>query len=480
MLDLEKTNRIFPCFLYPKQEEMRFFLSERMSPMQENKMGRKPVLPLLLSMAFPPMFSMLIQSLYNIVDSMFIARFSENALTAVSLAFPLQNLILAVSVGTGVGVNSFISRKLGERKREEADRAAAHGLVLALFSAVCFILLGILFIRPFFSLFTDSPEILGLSCDYTYIVVFFCFGQLLHINIEKTLQATGNMIYPMIMQAFGAVINIILDPILIFGLLGLPSLGVKGAAIATVIGQLSAMALSFLFLLCREHEVRPDFRHFRLSLSMIKDIYVVGLPTILMNSLGSVLVTGLNSILMGFSNLAVSVYGVYFKLQTFVFMPMSGLTQGALPIMGYNYGAGSKKRMLQTLKCSLAIGAGIMLAGTLLFSLFPGFFLSFFHASEEMLAMGGTALRIISVSYLPATVCFLCATTFQAMGKGGYSLTIFLLRQLVIPLPAAFLLAGVFGLPGVWASFVLAETATALVSVWFFLRVYRRDPVLSN
>lgn len=447
--------------------------------MQQNKMGVRPVLPLLLSMAFPPMFSMLIQSLYNIVDSIFIARFSEDALTAVSLAFPIQNLILAVSVGTGVGVNSLIARKLGERRREEANRAAAQGLLLALISALCFVLLGIVCIRPYFSLFTQSETILAYSCDYTYIVVFFSFSQLLHINIEKTLQATGNMVFPMIMQAFGAIVNIILDPILIFGYLGAPAMGVKGAAIATVIGQFCAMALSFVILLRGRHEVRLEPRHFHPSLPTIRDIYVVGLPTILMNSLGSVLVAGLNSILVGFSNLAVSVYGVYFKLQTFVFMPMSGLTQGALPIMGYNYGAGSKQRMLATLRWSLYIGAGIMGAGTLLFCLFPGFFLSLFHASEDMLALGKVALRIISLSYIPATVCFLGATVFQAMGKGGYSLVIFLLRQLLIPLPAAFVLARFFGLSGVWSSFVLAEAVTAVVSLWFFVRVYRRDPVLA-
>ena len=303
-----------------------------MKTIEQNKMGNRPILPLLMSMAFPPMLSMLIQSLYNIVDSMFVAQIGEDALTAVSLAFPIQTLIVAFSVGIGVGVNSFIARKLGEQNQKEADSAVAHGLVLASLGYLIFVILGIFAIRPFFEMFTDSTNILNDACMYTYICVFFCFGCFIHILFEKIFQSTGKMIFPMAIQAAGAIANIILDPIMIFGWFGFPAMGVKGAAIATIIGQLFSMCLSLYVFFQKPQDVHLHVKGFHVSGLTIKNILSVGIPNACMNALGSVLVIGLNSILIQFSNTAVSVYGIYYKLQTFVFMPASGLTQGAMPI----------------------------------------------------------------------------------------------------------------------------------------------------
>lgn len=447
---------------------------------QRNKMGTKPVFPLLMSMAFPPMLSMLIQSMYNIVDSMFVARFSQNALTAVSLAFPLQNLVLAVAVGAGVGVNSYISRKLGARDRDAANAAVTHGFLLSFAHAIFFVLFGLVAIKPFFRMFTDSPEIISLACDYSYIVVLGAFAQLFHIMVEKLLQSTGRMLAPMLLQTIGAIANIILDPILIFGLLGAPRMGVRGAAIATLLGQILSMTLSLLVFFLRDQDLRMDLKKFRPDLRAVAQIYAVGVPTMLMNALGSLLVTLLNSILIRFSELAVSVFGVYFKLQTFVFMPVSGLTQGALPIMGYNYGARNRRRLLSTLRCAVLVAVGIMAAGNLLFVLIPDKLLLLFNASPEMLEMGVSALRIISCSYIFAAVGLIFSTMFQAVGKGSYSLTVFLMRQLIVVVPLAFLLSRTLGLNGIWLSFPIAEAAGAIAAVLFFLAFRRRDAIFNQ
>ncbi len=445
---------------------------------QTNKMGEKPILPLLLSMSFPPMLSMLIQSLYNIVDSYFVAQISVEALTAVSFAFPLQNLILAAALGTGIGANSYISRMLGEKQFHKANLAASHAIVLAFFCYILFVLLGLVAIKPFFYLFTKEDVIIQLGCQYTNIIVFFSFGTLIHIAIEKILQATGKMIFPMILQTIGALINIILDPILIFGLFGLPALGVRGAAIATIIGQISSMTLALLIMLVKTHDVKLIIKNFSLDISIIKQIYVVGLPSFLMNALGSILVMGLNTILAGFSNIAVSVFGIYYKLQTFVYMPVSGLIQGVMPIMGYNYGAENSVRLKTVLKDALLITFGIMVFGTVLFWTCAEPLLLFFKAENNMLSIGVPALRIISIGFLPATVGFQLATLFQAMGRGFYSLIIFLLRQLVITLPLAFLLAPFLGLTGVWISFPIAEIFSAIVSFFLYRNVKNKEILL--
>lgn len=445
---------------------------------EENKMAVRPVFPLLMSMAIPPMISMLIQSLYNIVDSMFVAKIGEDALTAVSLAFPVQTLIVACSVGIGVGVNSYISRSLGREDQEGADSAVAHGLLMAAFVAVLFIIAGQFLLEPFFRLFSDDPAILADAITYTNICLTFCAGSFIHICIEKVFQSTGSMIFPMLLQALGAITNIILDPIMIFGLFGFPAMGVKGAAVATVIGQHTAMLASLLVFLLGKFAVRLDLRNFHFSWKMIRDIASIAIPNSCMNALGSVLVMGLNSILIGFSNTAVSLFGIYYKLQTFVFMPASGLTQGAMPIMGFSYGAGNGKRLQHTLSISLRVCFVIMAVGCVLFMAAPEWLLGLFDASEEMLAIGVPALRIISVSFLPAAIGFILPTMFQAMGQGGYSLIVFLLRQLVITLPAAAILSGPFGLTGIWASFILAESIAAGVALLFYNKLRKKDPVL--
>ena len=432
-----------------------------------------------MSMAIPPMISMLIQSLYNIVDSMFVAKIGEDALTAVSLAFPVQTLIVACSVGIGVGVNSYISRSLGREDQEGADSAVAHGLLLmAAFVAVLFIIAGQFLLEPFFRLFSDDPAILADAITYTNICLTFCAGSFIHICIEKVFQSTGSMIFPMLLQALGAITNIILDPIMIFGLFGFPAMGVKGAAVATVIGQHTAMLASLLVFLLGKFAVRLDLRNFHFSWKMIRDIASIAIPNSCMNALGSVLVMGLNSILIGFSNTAVSLFGIYYKLQTFVFMPASGLTQGAMPIMGFSYGAGNGKRLQHTLSISLRVCFVIMAVGCVLFMAAPEWLLGLFDASEEMLAIGVPALRIISVSFLPATIGFILPTMFQSMGQGGYSLIVFLLRQLVITLPAAAILSGPFGLTGIWVSFILAESVAAGAAFLFYEKLRKSDPVL--
>ncbi len=445
---------------------------------EENKMAVQPVFPLLMSMAIPPMISMLIQSLYNIVDSMFVAKIGEDALTAVSLAFPVQTLIVACSVGIGVGVNSYISRSLGREDQEGADSAVAHGLLMAAFVAVLFIIAGQFLLEPFFRLFSDDPAILADAITYTNICLTFCAGSFIHICIEKVFQSTGSMIFPMLLQALGAITNIILDPIMIFGLFGFPAMGVKGAAVATVIGQHTAMLASLLVFLLGKFAVRLDLRNFHFSWKMIRDIASIAIPNSCMNALGSVLVMGLNSILIGFSNTAVSLFGIYYKLQTFVFMPASGLTQGAMPIMGFSYGAGNGKRLQHILSISLRVCFVIMAVGCVLFMAAPEWLLGLFDASEEMLAIGVPALRIISVSFLPATIGFILPTMFQSMGQGGYSLIVFLLRQLVITLPAAAILSGPFGLTGIWASFILAESIAAGVALLLYHKLRKKDPVL--
>lgn len=443
-----------------------------MEQIRENKMGTARMLPLILTMSLPAMFSMLMQSFYNIVDSYFVAKVSEDAFTAVSLAFPVQNLLIAVAVGTAVGLNSLISRRLGEGRREEANAAAAHGIVLGLLSWLAFAVLGALFTRMFFEAFTDSAEVIAMGCDYTYIVTIVSGGVFVEINMERILQATGNMVYPMIFQLTGCIINIILDPIFIFGLLGVPAMGVAGAAVATVIGQILACALSLYIGLCKKHEVHITLKGFRMNGRIVRDIYAVGVPSIIMQSIGSFMVAGLNAILISFSKAAVSVFGAYFKLQSFVFMPVFGLTHGVMPILGYNYGAGNRRRLLSGLKIGCLIALVIMAAGTVLFWAAPGALLRVFEASDEMMSIGVPALRIISLCFIPAALGILFSTLFQAVGMGKNSLYISLLRQLVVLLPCAFIFSK-FGLAYVWYAFPAAEVVSLLTSLIMMRRIYR-------
>ncbi len=443
-----------------------------MEQIRQNKMGIAPIPKLIVSMSLPAMFSMLVQALYNIIDSMFVAQLGESALTSVSLAFPVQTLMIAVAVGTGIGINSLVSRRLGERRREEASRAATHGLLLAIFSSLVFALLGLTLTQTFFQAFTDNQTVLQMGCDYTYVVTIFSFGMMIEIGLEKTLQATGNMIYPMLFQLSGAVINIILDPIFIFGKFGVPALGVRGAAVATVIGQIASMVFAVVVIIVKKHEVHISLRNFKFKWRTVKEIYAVGFPSIIMQSIMAFLVTMLNTILISFSEAAVSVLGVYYKLQSFVFMPVFGLTHGVLPIIGYNYGAGNKKRLLSALRLGTLIAACIMTVGTILFLAIPDKLLMIFNASPQMLEIGVPALRIISICFIPAAVDILFSTFFQGVGMGFKSLIVSVMRQLVVILPAAFLLSKI-GLGYTWYAFPIAEVASLVLGGIFFYTTYR-------
>jgi len=439
----------------------------------ENKMGTMPVFKLIVSMSLPAMLSMMVQALYNVVDSFFVAKISENALTAVSLAFPIQTLLIAVGVGTAVGINSLVSRRLGEKRQDEADSAATHGILLGVFNWILFAVIGIFFSRLFFQSFTQNQEVITMGTQYMSIVCIVSFGVFIEINIEKTLQATGNMIYPMVSQLIGAVTNIILDPIFIFGLFGVPKMGVAGAAIATVIGQVFAMLFLIFIIVKKDHDIKIDFNNFKFDWGIAKNIYSVGFPSIIMQSIGSAMVVGMNAILIGFTETAVALFGVYFKLQSFVFMPVFGLTQGIMPIIGYNYGARKRTRLLSAIKIGLVIAIGIMAFGTVMFWTIPGRLLSIFNASQTMLKIGVPALQIISICFVPAALGIMFSTVFQSVGNGFSSLIVSVLRQLVVLLPAAYLLSKI-GLTPVWYAFPIAEIASLTASIVIFWRLYQR------
>ena len=426
-------------------------------------MGTKKVMPLLISMSVPPMISMLIQALYNIVDSMYVARVSEDALTAVSIAFPLQNLIIAVSCGFGIGLSSCVARALGARNEKEVTSAATHGFLLSGVHWLLFVLMGLFVTGPFLGNFTDSPQIYEMSCQYTQIVLCFSIGSMYHLYAEKLFQATGSMVLPMIFQGAGAIFNIILDPIFIFGWFGIPAMGVKGAAIATVASQILAAALSMIFFLKKCTSVRIHLKGFRFEKNMLWKIYTVAIPSAIMMSLPSVLVAALNSVLSAFSATAIAVFGLYIKIQTFVYMPANGVIQGMRPIMSYNYGAGNRKRMKETLKASLEATGVIMTLGTLLFMAFPQEIMKLFNANAEMLEIGVPMLRIIAIGFIISTVGCVLSGAFEALGKGVQSLVVSLLRQLIIIIPLSAVLSKTAGLYGVWATFPAAELIAAVI-----------------
>lgn len=420
------------------------------------------------------MLSMLVQALYNIVDSMFVAKLSEDALTAVSLAFPIQTLMIAVAAGTGVGINALLSRNLGEKNFEGANTAARNGLFLGIISCVVFAVLGGFGSHFFFALQTDNPVILNYGTQYLTIITILSFGIFMQITFERLLQSTGKTIYNMITQGTGAIINIILDPILIFGLFGFPRLEVAGAAIATVIGQIIAVAMSFYFNLKKNREININMRGFRPHAKTIIVIYEVGIPSIIMQAIGSVMTFGMNKILLMFSSTAAAVFGVYFKLQSFIFMPVFGLNNGMIPIIAYNYGAKNKKRIMETAKLSIFIAVSIMLIGLLVFQTSSGFLLkNLFDASDKMLSIGVPALRIISLSFLFAGYCIIVGSVFQALGNGMYSLIVSAARQLVVILPVAYIFATAFGLHMVWWSIPIAEIVSLTLSTILLKRIYR-------
>ncbi len=437
---------------------------------QENKMGVMPVNKLLLSMPLPIMISMLVQALYNIVDSIFVAKISENALTAVSLAFPIQSLMIATATGTGVGVNAILSKSLGEKNFEKANKTAANGVFLAVLSYLLFVVVGIAATVPFYQSQTGDEEILGYGIQYLTIVCVASIGIFAQIIFERLLQSTGKTIYTMITQGTGAVINIILDPILIFGLFGMPEMGVA----ATVIGQVIAGIMGCIINEKVNREIKVEWRGFRPDMEIIGGIYKVGIPSIIMQAIGSLMTYGMNLILISFTPTATAVFGVYFKLQSFIFMPVFGLNNGMVPIIAYNYGAGKRNRLIQTIKLSIAYAMALMVVGFLVFQFCPHILLQWFDASETMMGIGIPALRTISFSFLLAGFCIICGSVFQAFGNGVYSMVVSIARQLVVLLPAAYLLARLGNVNYVWWAFPIAELMSLALSSYFLFRIYHK------
>ncbi len=442
---------------------------------KENKMGVMPVNQLLLNMSLPMMVSMLVQALYNIVDSIFVAKLSQDALTAVALAFPVQTLLIAVGTGTGVGVNSLLSKQLGEKDMKQASRTAMNGIFLAVMSYIVFVIVGIVGVRPFYASQLKEPDsgIFTMGVQYLTIVCVCSFGLYAQLIFEKLLQSTGKTLYSMITQAVGAATNIILDPILIFGLFGMPKLGVAGAAIATVIGQILGGTLGLIFNLVVNKEIDLSVKGFRPNASTIANIYKVGVPSIIMLAIGSVMTYGMNKILIAFSETAATVFGVYFKLQSFFFMPVFGLNNGLIPIVAYNYGAGKRSRVIGVIRCSLVYAFLLLFAGFVVFETVPALLLGMFEASDEMLAIGVPALRIIAVHFLVAWFCIIAGSVFQALGNGVYSLVVSVARQLVVLLPVAYILARLGGLHAVWWAFPIAELMSFGVSSFFMVRIHK-------
>ncbi len=444
--------------------------------MQENKMGVMPINKLIVSMSLPIMISMLVQALYNIIDSIFVAMINENALTAVSMAFPIQNLMIAVGAGTAVGVNALLARSLGEKDYDKVNKIAENAVFLILLSYLAFLLIGIFGAEAFFRSQTDIEEIVVYGKQYLSVCCFFSFGIFTQIMFERILQATGKTIYTMFTQGIGAIINIILDPILIFGLLGFPKMGVTGAAVATVIGQIIAGALGIIFNHTKNHEVKIRLKGFRPDGAIIGQIYTIGIPSIIMQAIGSVMNYGMNRILISFTSTATAVFGVYFKLQSFIFMPVFGLNNGVIPIMAYNYGAGNKERVTKTLKHSITYAVCIMIVGLIIFQVIPSPLLKLFNASNTMLAIGIPALRIISISFILAAICIACGSCFQALGKATYSMVVSIARQLVVLLPVAFALAQLGNVNLVWWAFPIAELMS-LTMTTIFMKKLNRDVI---
>ncbi len=444
-----------------------------METQRENKMGVMPINKLLITMSLPMIVSMMVQALYNVVDSIFVAQISENALTAVSLAFPVQNLMIAVATGTGVGVNSLVAKNLGAKKPEEANRIATNGVILAFVSYLVFLLIGLTCSKVFFTAQTDVKEIVDNGFWYMLICCVASFGVFGQIIFERLLQATGKTVLSMCTQGLGAVVNLVLDPILIFGWLGLPAMGVAGAALATVIGQIVAFFFGmFLNRRCNK-EIHVSLRKYKPDAKSIKQIYGIGYPSIIMQSIGSVMTFGFNKILIAFTETAATVFGVYFKLQSFIFMPVFGVNNGLVPVFSFNYGAQNRKRMMQALKVATLYAMGFMVFGIFMFQVFPTQLLGMFNASEEMLKIGVPAMRIICLSYVFAGFCITVGSAFQALGKGLYSMLVSVARQLIVLLPAAYLLSLTGNVNMVWWSYPIAELASLGMTVWYLVKIYK-------
>ncbi len=453
-------------------------MNQPQTPLKENKMGVMPIPRLIFTMSLPMVLSMLSQALYNIVDSIFVAQVGEYALTAVSLAFPIQNLMIAFATGTGVGINAFLSMKLGQRDFKSVNKTAANAVFLTACTYVVFLIAGLFFIPAYYNTQTNDALIFQHSVDYTRICVFAGFGLFGVITANRLLQATGKTLYVMITQMSGVLINIVLDPILIFGLFGLPRMETAGAAWATVIGQVVSLFIGIYFNKKHNKEIQCSLKGFRPNPHIISRIYVVGLPSILMVGIGSVMTYGFNLILVGFSSTAVAVFGVYFKLMSFATMPTLGLNNGLIPIVAYNYGAGNKQRVQSAIKVSTIVALCIMITAIIIFQAFPRELLQMFNASEEMITIGIPALRILSLQFIGAGFCITFSSVFQALGNGVLSLIMAIVRQLAFMLPSAWLLAQTGVLENVWWSFPIAEIASLALAIVFLIHINKK--VISN
>lgn len=442
---------------------------------KENKMGVMPVGRLILVMSLPMMLSMLVQALYNVVDSIWVAKVSEDALTAVSLAFPIQNLMIGVATGTGVGINALLSRNLGARDYKKVNSVASNGMLLAAVSYALFLLIGFFGVKPFFATqISASSPIYGYGVDYLSVCCIFSFGLFVQVTVERLMQSTGKTTLSMVTQLIGAVINLILDPFLILGIGPFPRLEAKGAAVATVCGQIAACLIGLIINAKANKEVKLQWKGFKPDLKMIAEIYKIGIPSILMVGVGSVMTFLFNRILLGFTETAAAVFGVYCKLQSFVFMPVFGLNNGIIPIVAFNYGAQKRDRMIKAIKIATVFACSIMAVGTALMWIMPDSMLKLFDASDNMLAIGVPALRIISSSFVLAGGCICVGSVFQALGKSVYSMIVSIARQLVVLIPAAYALSKLGNINYVWFAFPIAEVMSATVSAAFFINIYRK------
>ncbi len=439
-----------------------------------NKMGTEPIAKLIIKMALPATLSMLISALYNIIDTIYVSRLGEYALTSVSLVMPLYMIIIGVGVGTGIGMNSFISRRLGEGKPEEAAKCANHSIPLGLVLGLIFAVLGIIFTPMFVGMYTEDPLVYSNASMYNYIITVGSFSVLILLGNEKLIQGTGNMVWPMIFALIGTVANIILDPIMIFGLLGFPAMGVTGAALATVIGQGLAMAFSVYILIKRGVGVKITLKKFRFDFKIVYQIYAVGLPAIIMQCIGSLTVMLMNGILISFTPTAVTVLGLHFRIQSFVIMPVIGICQGAMPIMGFNFGARNKTRLFETVKTAMIFSTALMVLGTAIMWIFPAQLLGIFEPSPEALAIGIPAMRGISFGYIFVAAVFVLSNLYQASGMGYLSMIASLLRQIVFVIPMAFIFAEFIGLNGVWYAFPIADFFALLITTSVFIFLYRK------
>ena len=442
--------------------------------LQENKMGVMPIGKLLVNMALPMIVSMLVQALYNVVDSIYVSQISESAVTALSLAFPIQNVQIGFAIGTGVGINSLLSKSLGQKDQEKANLAAGNGITLVVIFAVVIMLFGAFGVEPYFRMQSSVAETVEGGIAYSRIVCLLTLGMYVQITTEKLLQSTGRTFHSMIIQATGAIVNILLDPVFIFGWFGLPAMGIAGAAVATVIGQWAGAILGIFLNIRYNRDIRPGLKYLKLRREIVAPILTVGIPSIIMNCIGSVMNFGMNQIFQRFSETATGVFGIYYKLQSFFFMPLFGMNGAAISIIAYNYGARKPERMMKTIKIACGAALTVMLIGLAAFQLVPELLLGLFNPSDEFLRIGCTALRIISIHFPVAAACIILGASFQALGNGIYSTISSVCRQLLVLLPAAYLLSLSGDVNMVWWSFPIAEVISALVTAYFFRRIYRQ------